>query len=50
MEKISPRLSLVEEEVVFAGVVGPDVFDRFVGLAFVFYLLQVLVQWFVSIE
>lgn len=32
---------LVEEEVVVAGVVGPDVFDAFVGLAFVFYLLEV---------
>lgn len=30
---------LVEEEVVVAGVIGPDVFDAFVSLAFVFNLL-----------
>lgn len=32
----------VEEEVFFGGVVGPDVFDAFVGLAFVFHFLKVL--------
>ena len=33
---------LVEEEVVVAGVVGPDVFDAFVDLAFIFDLLEIL--------
>ena len=33
---------LVEEEVFFGGVVGPDVFDGFVGVAFVFDFLKVL--------
>ena len=32
----------VEEEVFFGGVVGPDVFDAFVGFAFVFHFLEVL--------
>ena len=32
-------LVFVEEEVVVAGVIGPDVFDAFVSLAFVFNLL-----------
>ena len=32
---------LVEEEVFFAGVVGPDIFDAFVDFAFVFHLLKV---------
>ena len=32
----------VEEEVFFGGVVGPDVFDGFVGFAFVFDFLEVL--------
>ena len=34
-------LVLVEEEVFFGGVVGPDVFDAFVGFAFVFDFLKV---------
>ena len=33
---------LVEEEVVVAGVVGPDVFDAFVDLALIFDLLEIL--------
>ncbi len=32
----------VEEEVVVAGVVGPDVFDAFVDLALIFDLLEIL--------
>ena len=32
---------LVEEEVFFGGVVGPDVLDAFVGFAFVFDFLEV---------
>lgn len=35
-------LLFVEEEVFFGGVVGPDVFDAFVGFAFVFDFLKVL--------
>ena len=31
----------VEEEVFIGGVVGPDVFDAFVGVAFVFHFLEV---------
>ena len=42
---ISPYFGLVfvfvEEEVFFGGVVGPDVFDGFVGFAFVFDFLEV---------
>ena len=34
-------LILVEEEVFFGGVVGPDVFYAFVGVAFVFDFLEV---------
>ncbi len=34
-------LLLVEEEVFFGGVVGPDIFDAFVGFAFVFDFLEV---------
>ena len=29
----------VEEEVFFAWVVGPDIFDAFVGFAFIFHFL-----------
>ena len=32
---------LVEEEIFFCGIVGPDVFDALVHIAFVFNLLQV---------
>ena len=34
-------LVLVEEEVLFRGVVGPYVFDTFVYFAFVFYFLEI---------
>lgn len=34
-------LFLVEEEIVLRGVIGPDVFDRLVNIAFVLYFLQV---------
>ena len=39
--KIALIFFLVEEEIVLGGVVGPDVFDRFVDFTLVFYLLQV---------
>ena len=39
--KIALIFLLVEEEIVLGGVVGPDVFDRFVDFTLVFYLLQV---------
>ena len=32
---------LVEEKIFFCGIVGPDVFDALVHIAFVFNLLQV---------
>ena len=35
-------LILVEQEVFLGGIVGPDVFNAFIDIAFVFYLLQVL--------
>ena len=34
-------LVLVEEEIFFCGIVGPDVLDALVHIAFVFNLLQV---------
>lgn len=40
--KIALIFLLVEEEVVFAGVVRPDVFDAFVDVALVLNLVQVL--------
>ena len=38
---LSSVLVLVEEEVFFAGVVGPDVFYAFIDLTLIFHLLQV---------
>ena len=39
--KIALIFFLIEEEVVFAWVIRPDVFDTFVDVAFVFDLLEV---------
>ena len=39
--KIALIFFLVEEEVIFAWVIGPNVFDAFVDVAFVFDLLEV---------
>ena len=40
--KIALIFLLVEEEVFFAGIVGPNIFDAFVNFAFVFHFLEVL--------
>ena len=39
--KIALIFFLIEEEVIFAWVIGPNVFDAFVDVAFVFDLLEV---------
>ena len=40
--KIALIFLLVEEEVFFAGVVGPNVFDTLIDFTFVFHFLEVL--------
>ena len=39
--KIALIFFLVEEEIFFAGIIGPDIFYTFIYFTFIFHLLQV---------